>query len=78
MTIQSMEWQQLTKISANRYGSPDLKKKRKEGARVYCTDKGVELFILTTKVLFIANRTQETTNIETIVSVTSIASYLTD
>ena len=78
MTIQSMEWQQLTKISANRYGLPDLKKKRKEGAREYCVDQGVELFILTTRVLFIANRTQETPNIETIVSVTSIASYLTD
>ena len=78
MTIQSMEWQQLTKISANRYGLPDLKKKHKEGAREYCADGGVELFILTTKVLFIANRTQEIPNIETIVSVTSIASYLTD
>ena len=78
MTIQSMEWQQLTKISANRYGLPDLKKKRKEGAREYCVDQGLELFILTTRVLFIANRTQEMPNIETIVSVTSIANYLTD
>ena len=56
-----------------------LKKKRKEGgAREYCVDQGVELFILTTRVLFIANRTQEMPNIETIVSVTSIANYLTD
>ena len=78
MTIQSMEWQQLTKISANRYGLPDLKKKGKEGAREYCVDQSVELFILTTRVLFIANRTQEMPNIETIVSVTSIANYLTD
>ena len=66
MTIQSMEWQQLTKISANRYGLPVLKKKNpKEGAREYCADEGVELFILTTKVIFIANRTQEMPNIET-------------
>ena len=67
MTIQSMEWQQLTKISANRYGLRVLKKKKnpKEGAREYCADEGVELFILTTKVIFIANRTQEMPNIET-------------
>ena len=40
MTIQSMEWQQLTKISANRYGLPILKKKNpKEGAREYCADE---------------------------------------
>ena len=50
----------------------------KEGAREYCADESVELFILTTKVLFIANRTQEMPNTETIVSVTSIANYLTD
>ena len=75
MTIQSMEWQQLTKISANRYGLPDLKKKRKEGAREYCADEGVELFILTTKVIFIANRTQEMPNIETDISAPAPIEY---
>ena len=50
MTIQSMEWQELAKISANRYGLPDLKKERKEEAKEYCTNEGAELLILTTKV----------------------------
>ena len=53
-----------------------LKKERKEGAREYCTDESGKLLIL--KSLFIVNRSQETQNIETIVSVTSIANYLTD
>ena len=36
---------------SNRYGLPDLKKKeRKEGAREYYTNEGVELLILKTKV----------------------------
>ena len=36
---------------SNRYGLPDLQKKeRKEGAREYCTNEGVELLILRTKV----------------------------
>ena len=63
MTIQSMEF-------------PDLKKETKEGAREYCTGEGGKLLIL--KSLFIVNRSQETQNIETTVSVTSIANYLTD
>ena len=53
-----------------------LKKEFKEGSRECYTNEGVELLILTK--VFIANSTQGMQNIETIVSVTSIANYLTD
>ena len=47
MTIHSMEWQQFKKVMFIDRNFLNLQKELKEVAGEYCTDKDVELLILT-------------------------------